>query len=94
MNNDGKNLPEFNKLVLAHLDGSKEHSCALWVRTGEAFMVRRSNSEHTVADGWSVDHYNIALERIGADFATVTKWSYVSDIVEKMQTVEPEEGGA
>lgn len=67
-------LPEFNRLVVAFLAGSKTHSGFNWERSGFAFMVRHDDAIHTVLDGWSRKHYEDALKRIDAEEAMVTHW--------------------
>lgn len=67
-------LPPFNTLVVAYLEGAKEHSGALWGRSGYAFMVRHDDPPNTVADGYARDRYERALKDIGADYLTVKAW--------------------
>jgi hypothetical protein len=68
-------LPAYNKLVVAFLQGTKDHSDARWVRNGYAFMVRHNSREHVVSsDQWAVFQYNRALAELDADELTVTHW--------------------
>lgn len=67
-------LPPFNRLVLAWMEGVKEHSEMMWKRSGFAFMVRHNDPEFTMADGWSRNHYERALTDMGADAANVVRW--------------------
>ena len=53
-------------------------------------MVRWDSPEHTVADGWSRSSYEAALKKIDADYATVTKWAYTSDLPSICVDVENE----
>jgi hypothetical protein len=68
-----KELPPFNQLVIAWIDGRQEHSGLTWGREGYAFMVRHDD-QHTVANGWSLSHYDEAIKKLGADFAFITHW--------------------
>lgn len=69
-----KDLPPFNRLVVAYLVGSKFHSGARFKRDGFAFMVRHDDMAHTVHDKWASSHYNEALKRIDADDLQVDAW--------------------
>lgn len=72
--NSTERLPPFNQLVLAWLEGSREHSDASWRRAGWAFMVRHESGPN-VHDQWSLSHYNRAISGMDADHATVTHWA-------------------
>lgn len=67
-------LPPFNRLVLAYMVGSKDHTGMHWHRDGFAFMVRHDDVAHTVADKWASDRYSRALKEIDADHLEVTHW--------------------
>lgn len=66
-------LPDFNRLVVAYMVGSKEHSDVRWVRDGWAFMVRHDDQD-TIADGWSRNRYEAALKSLDAHTLKVIQW--------------------
>lgn len=70
-------LPDFNRRVIAWLEGSKEHSGFNWKRSGFAFMVRHNDPVFTVANQWATCFYNDACKQIDADQADVTYWFYL-----------------
>ena len=67
-------LPPFNKLVVAYMVGTKEHSDVNWMRDGFAFMVRHDSDEFTVTNKWSRSYYNEARQRLDADHLEVHRW--------------------
>lgn len=72
---DMRKLPPFNKLVVAYLEGVKEHSDARWRRQGYAFMVRHDTAEFVEGpEQWATCFYNDALTKLGADELRVTAW--------------------
>jgi len=83
-------LPEFNRLVLAKLDGASHHTgdYPAWHREGWAIMVRWDDSKDTIADGWARNRYDAALRQIDADYASVVEWVYVSDLNKLSERVE------
>ena len=85
-----RNLPDFNRLVVARLVGANHHTGdhIAWHREGWAFMVRWDDSpEHTIADGWARDRYEKALKEIDADYAEVVEWIYVHKLSDVSQSV-------
>ncbi len=76
-------LPDFNRLVLARLEGASHHTGDFpgWHREGWAFMIRWENgAADTIADGWARYRYDQALTAIDADYASVKEWVYVDEI--------------
>jgi hypothetical protein len=86
-----KRLPDFGKVVVAHMVGKLTHSGENWHREGWAFMYRSPHEEYTGPDGWALESYNTALERIGADQAAVESWFYLSDIADLAARAEAAE---
>ncbi len=70
----GSRLPEFNRRVLAWMEGFQEHSGATFHREGLAFMVRHDEDASTCANGWSYNYYTEAEGKLGADHLKVTHW--------------------
>lgn len=72
-------LPDFNRRVIAWLEGSKDHSGMSWKRVGYAFMVRHDDPQFTVENQWATCYYSDACKALGADTLNVTHWFYLGE---------------